>query len=349
MDWRYSQAVILSYGYMGKSVKVAMLKYILFLLSGEAMESIGEEKAGILSELKENGAKSVFRQIGAAGRADATVDAAGLFAGGSYDAVANNGSCEGIGESRKSMLIVTDDPVAFARLYAAGFYVVVYYHEGNREQSFPGAAYGMEDLPAVEYDSYEKAFRRLAGIPWDILETERMKLRESIPEDVDEFYRIYREPSITFFMENLYAQREMEIEYIKAYIKQVYGFYGFGLWTVLDKESGRIIGRAGLNVREGYELPELGFVIDVGYQGQGYATEVCKGILDYAENVLEFEAVQAFADEKNLVSIHLLQKLGFHFAGEAVAERRYRLYIKRFAKQEYEGEKADDVFGGEVK
>ena len=155
-----------------------------------------------------------------------------------------------------------------------------------------------------------------------------MKVRESIPEDVNEFYRIYSDPSITFFMENLYADREMEVEYVKAYIKQVYGFYGFGLWTVMDKESGQIIGRAGLNVREGYELPELGFVIDVEHQGKGYAFEVCSAILDYAENMLEFEAVQAFVDENNRVSIHLLQKLGFVFVGEAMAERRYRLYVK---------------------
>ena len=77
-------------------------------------------------------------------------------------------------------------------------------------------------------------------------------------------------------------------------------------------------------------MPELGFVIDVEYQGKGYAFEVCGAILDYAEHMLEFEAVQAFVDENNLVSIHLLQKLGFAFVGEARAERNYCLYVKEF-------------------
>ena len=296
-------------------MKLTMLKYILFLLSEAAMHLIDEEKGQIAIELKDNGAVGIFKQMGSSGGKPCDTEVLG--------------NEEWVIEAKRNCtLAVTDDPVIFSKRYTEGFYVVVYYHEENRNQSFPGAAYGMEDLPAVEYDSYEKAFRRLAGLPWDIWETRRMKVRESIPEDVNEFYRIYSDPSITFFMENLYADREMEVEYVKAYIKQVYGFYGFGLWTVMDKESGQIIGRAGLNVREGYELPELGFVIDVEHQGKGYAFEVCSAILDYAENVLEFEAVQAFVDENNRVSIHLLQKLGFVFVGEARAERRYRLYVK---------------------
>lgn len=315
---------------------MTMLKYILFLLSGTAMRLVDEERKYIVAELRENGVEGIFRQ-------------ASPSCSGSGNTEAANEDWES-DVDRGHTLVVTDEAVVFARLYAGGFYVVVYYHEGNHRQSFPGAAYGMEDLPAVEYDSYDKAFRRLAGIPWDILETGRMKVRESIPEDVGEFYRIYSDPSITLFMEDLYADPEMEVEYVKAYIKQVYGFYGFGLWTVLDKKSGQIIGRAGLNVREGYELPELGFVIDVEYQGQGYAFEVCAAILDYAKNMLEFEAVQAFVDENNFVSIHLLQKLGFEHAGEAMAKRRYQLYIKRFVNLAYEGkEKIDEVFGGKVK
>ena len=64
------------------------------------------------------------------------------------------------------------------------------------------------------------------------------------------------------------------------------------------------------------------------HQGKGYAYEVCQGILDYAGKELEFGAVQALVDENNLISIHLLEKLGFVYQGEARADRRYLLYIK---------------------
>lgn len=225
-------------------------------------------------------------------------------------------------------LVVTDIPSLSKRMGQEGYFVIALYHEGNKEESFPGIRYAVEDLLSVEYSSYEEAFKRLAGIPWEILETERMLVRESTPGDVEEFYRIYSSPSITYYMEDLFPDREQEMEYMKAYIEQVYGFYGFGLWTVIKKDTGQIIGRAGLNVREGYEIPELGFIIDVEHQRQGYGYEVCCNILDYAREKLEFDQVQAFVDKENQASIRLLEKLGFSCKGIAEFNTRYQYYVK---------------------
>lgn len=280
-----------------------MLKCILFLLS-EYYDTIHKkDQKKITQKLKE--VRVEFRIATKAGQIEA----------GGAD----------IGHT----LVVTDVPSVSERMSREGYYVIAFYHEGNKAESFPGIRYAVEDLLSVEYSSYEEAFKRLAGIPWDILETERMLVRESTPEDVDEFYRIYSSPSITYYMEDLFPEREQEIEYMKAYVEQIYGFYGFGLWTVLAKDTGGIIGRAGLNVREGYDIPELGFTIDVEHQGQGYAYEVCCGILDYAKEKLEFDQVQAFVDEKNQASIHLLEKLGFRCEGIADFNLCYKHYAKK--------------------
>ncbi len=229
---------------------------------------------------------------------------------------------------RTHTLIVTDHSPVFHQLYREGYYVIVLYHEGNRQEVFWNARYAVENLSELEYRSFEEAYQRLAGLPWDILDTKRLKVRESTPSDVEEFYRIYRDPSITYYMEDLFPEKEQEIAYMKAYVDQVYGFYGYGLWTVILKETGQIIGRAGLSVREGYELPELGFVIDVEHQRQGYAYEVCSAILDYAREELAFDAVQALADENNSISIHLLEKLGFSYDSDIViSDNHYKLFI----------------------
>ena len=128
-------------------------------------------------------------------------------------------------------------------------------------------------------------------------------------------------------------EKESEIAYMKSYIEQIYGFYGFGLWTVILKESGEIIGRAGLSVREGYEIPELGFVIGVPFQKKGYAYEVCEAILRYAREELAFEAVQALVDEKNESSLRLLKKLGFLFDRDVIeSDRHYKLFVKNCKK-----------------
>lgn len=214
-------------------------------------------------------------------------------------------------EGKEDCLYITDSPGNYDLLSLRGYYTAALLHGGNQGVSFKGNAYVMEGLDSLEYSYLNGVYQRLAGIPWDILETKRLAVRESTVEDVEEFYRIYREPSITYYMENLFPDPEQEKAYMKNYIRQVYGFYGYGLWTVLLKETGQVIGRAGLSVREGYDLPELGFVIEAAQQGKGYAYEVCHAILEYAKDELEFESVQALVKSENQASIGLLKKLGF--------------------------------------
>ena len=231
---------------------------------------------------------------------------------------------------REETLVITDEPETAACLLKDGWYVVILYHEKNRDKTFPQVRYGVEDLFLLEYRSYEEVFKRLAGLPWDILETDRLKVRESTLEDVDEFYRIYSEPSITYYMEDLYQKREEEEAYMQAYIDQIYGFYGYGLWTILLKETGEVIGRAGLSVREGYELPELGFVIDSAHQNKGYAFEVCTAILAYAKEELAFDQVQALVNERNTASLRLLGRLGFEYQSNVgVSDCDYKFFVKK--------------------
>lgn len=239
------------------------------------------------------------------------------------------GAGEDFGKERKGCLYITDSPEIFEALKLKGCYVAALMHDGNSGVSFQGNCYILQGLDGVEYAYLEDVYRRLAGQPWDILETKRLKVRESTVEDVEDFYRIYREPSITYYMENLFDQPDMEKAYIKNYIRQVYGFYGYGLWTVLLKETGQVIGRAGLSVRDGYELPELGFVIEAAQQRKGYACEVCRAILDYAKEELRFDAVQALVKEENKASVSLLNKLGFTYRKKIYEEGTdYLLYVK---------------------
>lgn len=209
-------------------------------------------------------------------------------------------------------LYITDDSKTLKGLLEAGAYAIALYHESNGAQDLSAASYGIEDVELLDYSAFEKIYRRLVGVPWDILETERLFIRESTIQDVEAFYRIYQHPSITQYMEPLYENRQDECAYMQDYIKHVYGFYGYGLWTILLKETGEIIGRAGLSVRPGCELPELGYVIDVKKQRQGYAYEACLAILHYAKEELAFDGVQALTDKNNTASENLLKKLGFH-------------------------------------
>ncbi len=221
----------------------------------------------------------------------------------------------GNAEKQRDVLYITDSEEIYRALLKQGAYVLPCRHAGNREAAFTGAAYVIEQIEELGYEEIDMAYRRLAGLPWKILTTKRCIIRETTEEDADSFYKIYAAPEITAYMEDLYADREEELAYIREYREKVYGFYGYGMWTVLLKD-GTVIGRAGVSWREGYDVPELGFVIGVPWQRQGYAYEVCSAILDYAAEELGMTQIQALVMHGNEKSRALCAKLGFRETGE---------------------------------
>lgn len=173
--------------------------------------------------------------------------------------------------------------------------------------------YVFESFEGMTLDYFVMVYSRFYGLPLEILETERLRVREMTLEDIDRLYEIYAEPSITEYMEGLYPDKKDELEFSKSYIENMYGFYGYGLWMVIEKASGRIIGRAGLSNREvdGEVYLELGYVIAKENQGQGYATEVSQAILEYAKRELGATQIIALMKPGNEASIRTAKKLGF--------------------------------------
>lgn len=217
-------------------------------------------------------------------------------------------------------LFITDNAACQMLIKSNKLPVIVYMHDENRNEQFSHAEYAIEQIEEVEYESLKLAYLRLTGQPWTILTTDRCEVRETTTEDADSFYDIYKEPSITRYMEDLYDDKAAEVAYIQDYIKNVYAFYGYGMWTVLEKISGEVIGRAGISWREGFDVPELGFVIAVPYQHQGYAYEVCKAILEYGKTELGFSCIQALVMEGNKRSKALCMKLGFKYSSKVVVD-----------------------------
>lgn len=219
------------------------------------------------------------------------------------------------GES-SNVFFVTDNIKRCKEAMEANLPFLLYLHSKNRKESFGGIPYAVMGLKDVDLSYVEKIYQRFRNIPWIILETERCIIREITEDDLEELYEIYKEPSISLYTENLYEDHHKERAYIRDYTEQVYKFCGYGIWAVIHKESGQMIGRAGLACREGFDTPELGYVIAVPYQRQGYATEVCRAILDYSASELGFPQIRVLFHHENKASLRLCQKLGFQRDGE---------------------------------
>lgn len=142
---------------------------------------------------------------------------------------------------RDSVLYITDSAEQARILNQKSLPVLGWLHESG--DSLPGLSYVMECPEELDEQYLERVYRRFCNIPWDIVETERCLIRETTVEDVDAFYEIYSRPEIVEFMENLYPTREQEVAYTEEYIEKVYRYFEFGVWTVILRETGKVIGR----------------------------------------------------------------------------------------------------------
>ena len=207
-----------------------------------------------------------------------------------------------LGKPKELLCLVETDAEEKAAL-EQGFFCIGYLNPELPGQKLSGCRILLEGFEEIDRGFLEQVHTRALGLPVRIAETRRLILREMTLSDLPELNRICRENGLP----------ETGEEEAGAYIRYMYGLYQCGMWVVLEKESGRIIGRAGFGIAD--YLPEaeldLGYLIDTPYRRQGYGEEACRAVLDYGRDWLELHRISAYVEEENQVSVHLLEKLGF--------------------------------------
>lgn len=189
-------------------------------------------------------------------------------------------------------------------------------HADHQSEEAAMADMYAEGFEEIGWVFLRHVYERHHHLPWTILETERCAVKEFSMEYLPDLFELYAGEGMTDYIEPLY-EYEKEKEYQKAYIENMYRFYGYGMWIVCEKKTGKLIGRAGVEHREALDGElELGYAVGTPYQNQGYAAEVCRAILDYVKRELQFERVYCLIEAGNQKSVHLAEKLGFSYCGE---------------------------------
>jgi RimJ/RimL family protein N-acetyltransferase len=171
----------------------------------------------------------------------------------------------------------------------------------------------------VSVDYIRLIYDRLHGFPHVIATTERLILREMTVADLPAMYGLYDTLADCGYIEKLYDY-EKEREFTENYIKNMYGFFQYGLWLVFERKSGELIGRVGLENREidGETRQELGYLIRADRQRRGLAYEACRACIDYATRELDITELFACIQTTNTPSANLARKLGFTLYAENV-------------------------------
>ena len=103
---------------------------------------------------------------------------------------------------------ITEDPAEAAHLAASRTPYIVWLNDRNKDACFPSGAYCVERLSDIDAQYLDRVYRRFHNLPWEIAETPRVRIREITVEDVPQLYELYRDASVTAFMEPLFADKE---------------------------------------------------------------------------------------------------------------------------------------------
>ncbi len=148
------------------------------------------------------------------------------------------------------------------------------------------------------------------------LRTARLELRRWREADLEEYAAMAADPEVTRYLGGPPLDRAAVWRQIAMFI----GHRELRGWTssaVVDRESGRLIGRGGLWQPEGWPGVEVGWVFSRSAWGQGYATELGRAVRDHAFRDLALPHLVSVIHRANLASIRVAERIGSTFEREA--------------------------------
>ena len=155
------------------------------------------------------------------------------------------------------------------------------------------------------------------NVPAIIVETERLLLRELVDDDLPGLCRVLQDADVTYAYERVFSDREIGF-WLKRQI-QCYAQEGFGMWAVVLKETGKMIGHAGISMQVygDEELPEIGYMFEKEFWHRGFATEAAVACRDYAFAVLGMDTVYSVIRADNAPSRAVARRNGMRITGTA--------------------------------
>lgn len=196
--------------------------------------------------------------------------------------------------------------------------------------------YLIENPELTDWEYLEKVYNRICGEPLEIAQTDRIMVREPVLADASDLYRIMQLPEVNRFVDDFPVNYADFCEKLDAY-RTAFDYYDCGFWSVIEKETGKLIGRCGIQYStiDAEILPELGFFLDPEYEGKGYAYEASRVALDYAYDYLGEDVIYARVKPENTKSVNLLNRLGFEIndlkkvPGNVILYCKYRPLSKK--------------------
>lgn len=174
------------------------------------------------------------------------------------------------------------------------------------------------------------------------IETNNLILRPISHKDLDGMFALDSDAEVHRYLGNEPIKTKEEAGQMIDYILAQYDLYGIGRWAVIDKATGEFVGWSGLKyeteLREECGYYDIGYRFRRPYWGKGIATETAIASLRFGFEELHLPEICAAADQENLASNHILQKIGLRPSGtflySGVTLNWYRLGLGEYLDRE---------------
>ena len=144
------------------------------------------------------------------------------------------------------------------------------------------------------------------------LTTARLRLRPFTSADADALFALHSSVDVLRYWDSPpWSERARAERFIEACGRMAQD--GSGARLAMDRVSDKaFIGWCALvRWNPDYRSASMGYCLDDAAWGQGYATEACRAVLQWAFDTLDLNRVQAETDTRNAASARVLEKLGF--------------------------------------
>jgi RimJ/RimL family protein N-acetyltransferase len=151
--------------------------------------------------------------------------------------------------------------------------------------------------------------------------TERLLVRRPAPADLDGYLAVLLDPDVAARLRAADAPPldEAGVAARLAADEAHWDEHGFGPWSLIEQDSGFVIGRGGLQWTEldDRRVVELPWAIASMHWGRGFATEAAEAALEWARE-LELEEVVALVTPDNDASRRVAEKIGMRVESQTV-------------------------------
>lgn len=154
-----------------------------------------------------------------------------------------------------------------------------------------------------------------------IVETSRLQLRPIALQDQAAFRGIYGDPSV---MQHMFGGAKSADDSDKSVVRKCehWQTHGYGLWSVIYKENGALIGHCGLGWLEPLDEVEVAYLLAAPYWGRGLGSEAVRASLDHGFGHHGFARIVAIAPPENLGSLRVMERCGMRRVGERMVWNR---------------------------